>query len=368
MIVPFEDLALLNTPYLPVLKEELHLVVAHQNLILGDAVNQLEEKLAQSTQCAHAIGLSSGTTALTLILKALQVRDTRKEVVVPALTCFPVVAAILDAGLTPIFVDVEPDRWLLDPEAVKLACKPDTLALVAVHLYGNVCDLQSLSAWCRSKGIHLIEDCAQAQGAEYMGKPAGSFGIASSFSFYPTKILGALGDAGAVVTNDDSLAEEVKKLRTYGSTERGPYHYAGINARMDTLQAAFLLAKWSNLESVMQHKRLLSEVYRKHLPIVCKRPKLIFNAQDTPHLFPVLVPNRDKVRALLEKAGIGTMMHYPRIPPLEPLFSGKHHSADFPIATAIAQSVLSLPFSAIHSEEQILYVCNQMQEVLDRVG
>lgn len=361
MKVPFEDLSLLNATYLPALTAALEQVAMHQNLILGDAVTVFEQALAASTNREHAIGLSSGTAALSLTLKALSRNDHRKEVVIPALTCFPVVAAALEAGLSPVFADVDAHRWLLSPAAASLACTSNTLAVIAVHLYGQICDMQPLKAVCDTHNVYLVEDCAQAQGAYYHGKPAGSFGIAAAFSFYPTKILGALGDAGAVICDDAELAEQIRNQRTYGSQARGPYAQSGINARMDTIQAAFLNVKWQSLPLILQHKRMLAEVYRKQLPDNLTMPQIPEYVEDTPHLFPVLAADRDAVRAKLLEAGIGTMIHYGTIPPLEPLFSQKYKPEEFPIAAAVSNAVISLPFSAIHTRDQILHVCDTLR-------
>ncbi len=275
-------------------------------------MEEFEERFAAYCGACHAVGVGSGTDAIELALRALGI-GAGDEVVTAAATCVPTVAAIESAGATPVLVDVDAGTGTLDPGALAAACTPRTRAVVPVHLYGQCADMAPIVAFARERGLKLVEDAAQAHGAEYRGRRAGTFGDAAAFSFYPTKNLGALGDAGAVVTDDAALAERVRMLRSYGERERYVSVEWGRNSRLDTLQAAVLTAKLPFLEAWTKRRRELAARYHDGLagtglvlPVEAPGRRHVY------HLFVVRSPRRDALREQLAARGVETLVHYPR--------------------------------------------------------
>jgi dTDP-4-amino-4,6-dideoxygalactose transaminase len=245
--VPFMDLARAHEPLVGEFREAFERVLGASAFILGDEVERFEVSFAQVCGTRHCVGVSSGTAALVIMLQAAGVRPG-DEVIVPAYTFIATALAVRHAGAVPVCVDVQRDTGLIDPEAVEAAIGPRTAAILAVHLYGQACAMDALRAIAARRGILLLEDAAQAQGARYRDRRAGGLGTAAAFSFYPSKNLGALGDAGAITTDDDRIAETARKLRDLGRLD-GPVHeLAGYNERLDGLQAALLYVKLRHLE------------------------------------------------------------------------------------------------------------------------
>jgi dTDP-4-amino-4,6-dideoxygalactose transaminase len=293
--------------------------------VLGAAVAELERAWAAACGRAHAVGVASGTDALSLALRAAGI-GAGDEVITAANTCVPTVAAIEAAGATPVLADVDPQTWTLDPERVAHAIGPRTRAVVPVHLYGRSAELPDL-------GLPVVDDAAQAHGAPVRG-------LASAYSFYPTKNLGALGDGGAVVTDDEAIAERARRLRTYGEGERYRSDERGVNSRLDTLQAAFLLAKLPYFKEWQARRRTLA---RRYLDALAETEVVLplDHPEHVWHLFVVRVPDRGAFRAKLAERGIQTAVHYPRAVHEHPAY--RHLAGDFPVAEALAREVVSLP-------------------------
>ena len=351
--IPYEDLGRLHAPIKELLKEAFRKTLEKGRFILGEEVEAFEETLAKSVKRKYAIGLSSGTAALTLLLRAMQQSNERREVIVPAMVCMPVVAAVIEAGCKPVFADISPGRYTLDPDLVEKFMNERVLAVISVHLYGHVCHLSRLQEICKRYGAFLLEDCAQAQGAYWKGMPVGSIGDAAAFSFYPTKHLGALGDAGAAVTDREDWAVYIRNAREYGSAARGPYHQLSSNYRMDTLQAAFLLAKWPFVDEWISRKNLIAQTYLRelnHLELTLPEP--MEEANDAKHVFPVLHANRDELRRVLLSNGIETAVHYHYVAAFQPVFS-HYHSSQFKVSMRVAEEQFSLPFSPTLIEAEL---------------
>ncbi len=334
------------------LKEEIDAaigrVLARGRFILGEEVATFEEEFAAACGVACAVGVASGTDALHLALRACGI-GPGDEVITVSHTAVATVAAIELAGARPVLVDVDPRRYTMDPARVEERITPRTRAILPVHLYGCPADLAPLLEMARRYGLLLIEDCAQAHGARYRGRPVGSWGEIAAFSFYPTKNLGAFGDGGAVVTNDPALAERVRLLREYGWARRYISHLRGTNSRLDELQAAVLRVKLRYLESWNARRREIAALYRELLSEGVARWGLVLpeeppDARHVYHLYVVRHPRRDALQAFLSERGIGTLIHYPVPVHLQPAYADLGHGeGSLPVTETLAREVLSLP-------------------------
>ena len=322
--------------------------------VLGPEVEGFEAEFAAATGASYAVAVNSGTDALALLLRAAGV-GAGDEVITTAFAPAFTANAIVMTGAVPVFVDVEKHRPTLDPDLVGQAVTSRTRAIVPVHLYGQPVNLSAMAAVARSHGIALIEDCAQAHFATWQGAPVGTCGIGGAFSFYPTKNLGALGDGGAVVTNDAAIAERVRRLRNGGQAERNRHVETGVNSRLDEMQAAILRLRLSRLGDWTAERRRLAMAYARSLnpDVVALLPR---DPGHVYHLFVVRSNNRDVLRAHLSSLGIGTLVHYPTPVPLQPAFH-KANQTSYPNAERLSAQVVSLPLRPDLSEEQVLRVC-----------
>ena len=313
--------------------------------ILGRQTAAFEAEFAAYTHTVGCVGVNSGTDALVLALRACEV-GPGDEVISVAHTAVATVAAIRLAGATPVLVDVDPQTYTMDPQALEAAITSATRAVIPVHIYGQAADLAAIQAITRRHGLFLIEDCAQAHGATLDGRPLGSFGDLAAFSFYPTKNLGALGDGGAVVGQDVALLERVRLLHEYGWTPAARYvsQIEGTNSRLDELQAAILRVKLRHLDAHNSIRRTLASAYAELLPPSVVRPGERPAATHVYHLYVVRVPQRDWVRRSLEAAGIGTAIHYPVPVHRQPAYSRdvvRH--GPLPVTESLVDEIMSLP-------------------------
>jgi len=309
--------------------------------VLGPEVEAFESEFAAAATVRHAVGTGNGTDAITLALRAAGVKPG-DEVIVPAMTAAFTGLAVLAAGATPVFADVDRDTLTLDPAACEAAVTSRTTAVVPVHLYGQAADMAAIGAAAARHGLTIVEDCCQAHLATAGGVPVGTLGAAGAFSFYPTKNLGALGDAGAVVTGDAALAERVRQLRNGGQTHRYVHTLAGVNSRLDELQAAVLRVRLPRLAAATQARRALAAQYRAQLPasvtpIHERDPGHVY------HLFPIRSARRDALQAALAAAGVETLIHYPIPLSRQPAFAHLGVRDRCLAADDAAGSLLSLP-------------------------
>jgi dTDP-4-amino-4,6-dideoxygalactose transaminase len=362
--VPFLDLARLHSDLREPLDQAWQNVLTHGRFIGGPEVAAFEAAFAQYCDAEHCVGVANGTDALELILAGLGV-GPGDEVIVPTNTFVATAEAVLAVGARPRFVDVLPDTLLIDPDATAAAIGPRTAAVMAVHLFGQMVDMPALSALAARHGLALVEDAAQAHGARFAGRRAGSGGVAAGFSFYPGKNLGALGDGGAVVSNDAELVRRIRQLADHGRSlsDRYAHEVSGRNSRLDTLQAAALQVKLPGLDEANRGRVAAVEQYRKGLPAWCTPVAAHPHAEPVYHLAVVQVPDRAATTRALDEAGIGWGIHYPVPCHLQPAFA-TYATEPLPVAESAAEHILSLPLSPTLTAEQIDTVCR----VLDRAG
>lgn len=328
--------------------------------VLGEEVRSFEREFAAYCGTSECVGVANGLDALTLSLKAFGFKHG-SEVLVPSNTYIATILAIVSAGLQPVPVEPDIRTYTIDPSKIEDRITPRTVAVMIVHLYGKMCDMDSIVSICRSHGLKLIEDCAQAHGAAYKGRRAGSFGEINAFSFYPTKNLGGLGDGGAVTTNDPELAGRVRSLRNYGSRVKYHNETLGVNSRLDEVQAAFLRIKLRRLDEINSHKRSLASAYRRGIGEAYVLPVAQEGFFDIYHVFNIRHPQRDQLKSHLLQCGVKTDIHYPVSPNRQPALRGIF-DAPCPISEEIHATTLSLPISFCHTEEDIGVVCDALRD------
>jgi dTDP-4-amino-4,6-dideoxygalactose transaminase len=316
-------------------------VVASGWFVLGPEVEAFESEFAAASQVPYAVGVGTGTDAITLVLRALDI-GPGDEVITSPLSAAYSALAVMMAGARPVFADIDPDRLTLDPRAVEAAITPRTRALLPVHLYGQAADMRPLEAIAAAYRLAIVEDAAQAQLATADGRPVGTIGVAAATSFYPTKNLGALGDGGAVLTRDAELAARVKRLRNGGQTSRYHHQEVGANSRLDEIQAAILRARLRFLPAWTAKRRSIAARYRSALtgsPLQVPRE---FDSGHVYHLFPVLAENRDAFQTHMSGQGVETLIHYPVPIPRQPALAGSN-PAVCTVADRICSQIVSLP-------------------------
>ena len=321
-------------------REAIERVVTSGWFILGPEVEAFETEFAAASGAAHAVGVGNGTDAIALLLRAVGVKRG-DEVIVPALTAGYTTLAVLLAGATPVFADVDPETLTLDPRSCEAAITPRTAAIVPVHLYGQPADMPALKAIASRHSLAIVEDCCQAHLATCAGTPVGTFGSGGAFSFYPTKNLGAIGDGGAVISNDSSIAAQVRRLRNGGQVNRYVHEDAGVNSRLDELQAAVLRARLEMLPGWTSRRRALAATYRRLLS-GSVRPLPRHDEGHVYHLFVVRSSERDALQEYLSASRIETLIHYPIPMTRQPAFEQWKRN-DCPLAACAAREVLSLP-------------------------
>jgi dTDP-4-amino-4,6-dideoxygalactose transaminase len=337
--------------------------------VLGADVTLFEQEFARYCEVGHAIGVDSGTSAVELALRAFDI-GPGDEVITAANTFVATTFSIAHTGARPVLVDVEPDTYLLDPERVSTAITARTRAIVPVHLYGQCADMDAILSLAEQHGLAVVEDAAQAHGARYRGRVAGSLGHAAAFSFYPAKNLGAAGDGGAVVTNDEAVAERIRLLRNYGQQVKYRSDSLGHNHRLDTLQAAILRVKLPHLDAWNDARRAHASRYQQSLANVALAPPSDrVGNEHVWHLYVVRVPDRDGVRARLAEQGIGSGIHYPVPVHLQPAHADlEYRPGDFPITERVAGEILSLPMYPELPPDAPKRVAEALREALEDVG
>jgi dTDP-4-amino-4,6-dideoxygalactose transaminase len=367
--VPFVDLARQHGPHADELRAAFDRVLNSSAFILGEEVAAFEAEFAAFCGVGYCVGVGSGTAAISLALTAAGV-GRGDEVIVPAHTFIASALAVVHAGATPVFCDVEEGTGLLDPDCAASLITPRTAALLAVHLYGQVCEMGIIKALAKRRGLLVFEDAAQAHGATYFGERAGSLGTAAAFSFYPSKNLGALGDGGAICTNDSVIAERAQRLRNLGQLRKGDHVQLGFNERLDGLQAAMLRVKLRSLEQGNGARRAHAAIYRAAMPPALR---VLEERQHTPctyHLFPVRTTHRETVMAFLAERGVQTGLHYAP--------AAHEHLAwrdvlepprtQLPVAEAWAREEISLPmFPELEPEEvqRVVGACEEWAQWMD---
>ena len=333
---------------------------------LGTEVEHFEAEFAEYSGVEHCIGVASGTAALALMLRAYGV-GPGDEVIVPAHTFIASAFAVAHAGATPVLCDVHDGTGLIDPDSARAAVGPRTAAILAVHLYGQVCEMAAIEALAKPRGVLVLEDAAQAHGALYRSRRAGSLGAAAAFSFYPSKNLGALGDGGAVCTNDAVLATRLRRLRHLGQRSKGEHVELGYNERLDGLQAALLRVKLPHLDEWNEARRSRAARYRQLLPA---EARVVEERPESPciyHLFPARFDNRDVVATVLNGQGIETGVHYaPAVHRHAAWGRQTIRHGELPVAEAWAAQELSLPMHPDLRQDEMERVAEAVQAAADR--
>jgi dTDP-4-amino-4,6-dideoxygalactose transaminase len=364
--IPFLDLAAMTREVRQPVEQAWSQVLASSRFIGGDAVKEFEEAWASYCEVPHAVGVANGTDALQLTLTALGVMPG-DEVIVPANTFVASAEAVVLAGAVPRFADVDPDTLLLTPEHLEAVITRRTKAVIIVHLYGQMPDMDTLGDIADRAGIAVIEDAAQAHGATWRGRRAGSLGVAGCFSFYPGKNLGAFGDAGAVVTADQGLAQRIRILRDHGRAAGSHYRHelVGTNSRLDALQAVVLTAKLDRLDAWNKARGSIAARYRAALaPGPARLVGEVPGATGVYHLAVARVPNRERVQKRLAAMGVQTQIHYP-IPCHRQIPYQRFADRPLPVAEKTAGEVLSLPIFPTMSDAQVARVCAAVQQALE---
>ena len=369
-MVPFLDLKRLNASCKDELCQAATDVVESGWFIRGQFGERFEQAFAEYCDVKYAVGVGNGLDALTLMLRAsmeLGRLHAGDEILVPSNTYIATVLAVSAIGLKPVLVEPAENCYDMDPKRLNAACGARTRGILAVHLYGRLCAMDEICEFANSHGMLLFEDCAQAHGARLKdGRSAGTFGSAAAFSFYPTKNLGALGDAGMVVTNDIDMARIVRALGNYGSEQKYVNKFKGVNSRLDEMQAALLLAKLPHLDAWNERRREIAARYCNEI----KNSKVLLpEMPSTPseHVWHVFVirlkseESRDDLQKFLEKRGIGTLIHYPIPPHLQEAYA-KEFSGEFPVAEAMAKTILSIPMSPALTDDEVSEVIGAINE------
>ena len=358
-MIEYEDLGKVNEPFMPALAKSFDEVVKSGWFILGNMVKNFERDFSIYCGTTFSCGVANGLDALLLSLKACNF-EKGSEVIVPSNTYIATILAVLHAGLKPVLVEPDILTYNIDPNKIEEKITGNTKAILVVHLYGKLCDMERIMPIALKRNLKVIEDCAQAHGAAFRNKKAGSFGDLGAFSFYPTKNLGALGDAGSVNTSDETLFRSVQILRNYGSQVKYHNEKIGYNSRLDELQAAFLSIKLPYLDNMNDHKRNLALLYRQGLENDFIKPVLQKDFLDVYHIFNVRHENRDRLREFLLQNEIKTEIHYPVAPNKQTAMKGILDKEPTPIADEIHRTTISLPISSFHTPVEIERVIETM--------
>ncbi|WP_433901437.1 DegT/DnrJ/EryC1/StrS family aminotransferase [Sphingobacterium puteale] len=359
-MIAYESLQQVNKEFMDEYTSVFQEVLHGGWYILGKQVAQFEQSFASYCGVPHCVGVASGLDALVLSLRYFGF-DPSDEVIVPSNTYIASILAVMQAGLKPVLVEPDINTYNIDSKKIESAITARTRAILVVHLYGKICDMDPILQLAGKYGLKVIEDCAQAHGASYKGKKAGSFGDFGAFSFYPTKNLGALGDAGAITCKDEGLNKSIRTLRNYGSSAKYVFDEVGYNSRLDELQAAFLSVKLKYLDKITAHKQKLASVYLRELKSDFILPT-VQTEQNVYHIFAIRHPERDRLKKYLLDNGIGTEIHYPIAPHRQKAMEGILSNERYPISEEIHQTILSLPISYGHAEEDIIKVVEVMNK------
>lgn len=364
-MINFLDLKTINLQYKEELLKTFESVLDSGWFILGDRVKRFEKEFAEYCGVKHCVGVANGLDALILIMegyKHLGFMKKGDEVLVPSNTYIASILAISRAGLIPVLVEPDITTYLIDEHLIEQKISSKTRAILPVHLYGRLCNMDVINAIARKHNLKVIEDCAQSHGASLDGIKCGNMGDAAAFSFYPGKNLGALGDAGAVTTNNDELAQIIIALRNYGSHKKYENIYQGMNSRLDEVQAALLSVKLKKLDIDNKERAKIAQYYIDNISnngIILpysKQANIENLSSNVWHVFAVRVTNRDRFQKYLSKSGIQTVIHYPIPPHKQPAYQ-EWNNKSFPISEKIHGEIISLPISPVMKPEEVEFVC-----------
>ncbi len=363
--VPFLDLYAQYRTIRTDIDQAIRSVIKNSSFIGGSLVTTFEEDFKAYLGAKYVVGCANGTDSLEILLRAFEV-GRGDEVIVPALSWISTSEAVSSVGAKPIFVDIDPITYTIDPKKIEQKISKKTKAIIPVHLYGQPAPMTQIMKIARQHNLIVIEDCAQAHGATYKGKNVGTIGHAGSFSFYPGKNLGAYGDAGAMVTKDKEIALLARRIANHGQLKKHEHLIEGRNSRLDGLQAAILSVKLRHLTTWVEQRRSHADTYRSLIThSAIQLPKEIKNTVHAYHLFVIQVEERDRVRSLVEEKGIETSIHYPRPLPLLAAYSNRKYSLrDYEVSTRATERIISLPMYPEMRKKDIEYVSKVLQEIV----
>lgn len=366
-IIPYEDLKALNFIYNKELSSVSDEVINSGWYILGRYLSEFESNFALKNNSNYCLGVASGLDALILGLSVFDFPKNSK-VLVPSNTYIASILAIIKAGLVPVLVEPDEFTFNLTRDNLEEKYTKDCVAILAVHLYGKISPMDEIISFATENNLKVIEDCAQSHFASLNNRFAGTLGDIGAFSFYPTKILGCLGDGGAILCKDESIFIKLKALRNYGSQKKYHNKLIGYNSRLDEIQAAFLNCKLTFVDELIEHKRVLANLYFKLLNDVAniQMPLQSNEEENVWHIFNILTPERDNLAQYLSQFGIGTEVHYPIPPHKQEGYSHLFNNENYPISEKIHNQTLSLPISLIHTPDDIVFVCDKIKSFFTR--
>jgi dTDP-4-amino-4,6-dideoxygalactose transaminase len=358
-MIPFLDLKSINLQYKAQFHEALDQMLDSGWFIMGKALERFEQNFANYCGTKHALGVANGLDALILLMEAYKTLGKLHEgdeILVPSNTYIASIIGISKAGLKPVLVEPSLDSYLIDPTLITKAITPKTKGILVVHLYGQVCEMEAINSLAKQNNLLVLEDCAQSHGAILNGKRCGNLSDGAGFSFYPGKNLGALGDAGALTTNNTEVFETAKALRNYGSHKKYVHELIGINSRLDELQAAFLDIKLKDLDADNDRRRLIANTYSQ----LITNPKISLPKCQQPHahvwhVYVVRVADRSAFEKYLNEQGVGTVIHYPT-PPHQQKAYAESIQGSFPVSELIHSQIISLPISPVMTDDQVAEV------------
>lgn len=354
-MIEYENLSNVNKKFREELLKTFETVLDSGWFILGKNVSEFEKLFSEFIGTKYCAGVGSGLDALILSVKALGL-ESGSEIIVPSNTYIATILAIIHCNLKPVLVEPDINTYNIDSNKIEEKINNNTKAILVVHLYGKSCEMDPIIEISKKYDLKIIEDCAQSHGAKYKDKVTGSFGDLSAFSFYPTKNLGALGDAGCITTNNENYYQLLKQLRNYGSDIKYQNELVGFNSRMDEIQAAFLQIKLKYLNDINSHKRELANIYLNNLKSDFTKPVVNKDYYDIYHIFCIRHSNRNELKDYLLKNNIKTEIHYPIPPYNQKALKNYWEKESFPISDGIHNTVLSLPCSYSHTKEEIYKV------------
>jgi len=359
-MIEYESLRLSNLSFFEEFTQQFNEVLESGWYILGKKVEAFENQFASYNDASHCVGVASGLDALIMSIRACNF-EKGSEILVPSNTYIATILAIIHNDLVPVLVEPDLDTYNITAAGIEQSITPKSAGIMLVHLYGKTCKMDEIMTLAQQHGLKVFEDTAQAHGAAFKGKKAGTFGDFGAFSFYPTKNLGALGDAGAILCEDQDAADVLRSMRNYGSKIKYRNDRIGYNSRLDELQAAFLMAKLKHLDEITEKKRQLAQIYQDKLSSDYIKPVVDENHYDVYHIYNIRHPERDRLKAYLLEKGIKTEIHYPIAPHRQEALKNIVDGS-YPISELIHDTTLSLPISFGHSEDDIYKVVETMNK------
>lgn len=362
--IPFVDLNRTHGKLKSNILKSIEKIIDNNSFIGGEEIKIFEKKFSEIIENKNCIAVANGTDSIYIILKSLNI-GFGDEVITVANTWISTSETITQTGANPIFVDPDPEYLTIDVTKIEEKITNKTKAIIAVHLFGQSCKLKELKAICEKHNLFLIEDCAQSHLTTYEGKIVGNFGVASSFSFYPGKNLGAFGDAGCIITNDDNVAKKCRMFANHGALIKHHHQIEGVNSRMDTIQASVLLNKLPYLKEYTESRRNIASLYHDRLRELSQiiTPSILENSEHSFHLFVIQVKNRSALIDFLKSKKIATGIHYPTpLPFLKAYERLEVKPEDFPVAFHLQHKILSLPIFPGMTIEEVEYVCESIKE------